>query len=318
MSISSGHGGQMESYGMRELGPSSGGSSGGGVPGPVAGPAPGEIFDPYAMGAAAGVGGAAGAAGIGVARARSMKSSSPEGGQGGYGAALQEGGAPYAAFAAPPQYGGYDPYANPGSGVNSAQRNAEILEAAGMGAHLNGAGVGLNRGPSSGGAYGYQQQPGQQYSQEYNNVSPNLGRNRSLGGMGMAPVQESYDPYANASLSPPQQPLSASSGNSVAIAQSTSSPPQGQVHAPTHQPGLSTVSAGGTDADDMDDAYGGYEAADDHDHDAGNKLPNPFANATSVEGGHGGYGGSRESRYSEDGDEIEEEPPRRVLKVANE
>lgn len=320
LSVSSGHGGHMESYNMRELGPSGGGASG-------VGASPGEIFDPYAIGAA-GVGGAAGAAGIGVARARSMKTS-PEASQpnmAAYGAALQEGGAPYAAFAGPPQYGGYDPYANHGS-ANNTQRNADILEAAGMGAHLNGAGVGLNRGPSMGGAYAYQQQQQQSSSsQEYNSVSSNsspgnLGRNRSLGGMGMAPVQEHYDAYGNA-LSAQQPPTSATSGNSVAtqyfspVTESYAShyqsqgQSQSQQQQQTHQKGLSVISGGGTDASgDMDDAYGGYEAAEGNE---GNKLPNPFANAAS-EGGH--HSGSRESRYSDDDDDEVEEPPRRVLKV---
>ena len=59
---------------------------------------PGEIYDPYTVGAAR-------AAGLGVARARRMRS------DGGYAAGLQEGAAPYAAFAIPVQQ--RDPYASP-------------------------------------------------------------------------------------------------------------------------------------------------------------------------------------------------------------
>ncbi|TFK24654.1 hypothetical protein FA15DRAFT_687404 [Coprinopsis marcescibilis] len=126
-----------ESYGMREIG------GHGPVSGP--GPAPGEVFN-Y---------GAAGAAGIGVARARSMRDG------GNFGQALQDGNSPYPAFAAPsgPQQQPQHPY----SRDYSRSDPADILEAAGMGSHIAGAGAGaatLNRGPSqyrpnivSGGGY---------------------------------------------------------------------------------------------------------------------------------------------------------------------
>lgn len=105
----------VDSYGMREMGRLQ---------------APGEMLyssDPYT----------AGAAGIGVARARSMRVEGSNSHQPDYSAALKDGNSPYPAFAAPnPGHmpgGVADPYAS--------SKNMELLGAAGLGAHMSGAGA---------------------------------------------------------------------------------------------------------------------------------------------------------------------------------
>jgi hypothetical protein len=105
----------VDSYGMREMGHLQ---------------APGEMLyssDPYT----------AGAAGIGVARARSMRVEGSNSHQPDYSAALKDGNSPYPAFAAPnPGHmpgGVADPYAS--------SKNMELLGAAGLGAHMSGAGA---------------------------------------------------------------------------------------------------------------------------------------------------------------------------------
>jgi len=111
----------VDSYGMREISHP---------------PGPGDMLyssDPYS----------AGAAGIGVARARSSSTrveSSNVHHQPDYSAALKDGNAPYPAFAAPnPGHmpgGVSDPYAG-----TLATKNMEFMGAAGLGAHIGGAGA---------------------------------------------------------------------------------------------------------------------------------------------------------------------------------
>ncbi|KAH6907023.1 hypothetical protein BKA70DRAFT_1428534 [Coprinopsis sp. MPI-PUGE-AT-0042] len=238
-----------EAYNMREIGSTSGGYMGGGGTGGGGGVSPGEVFD-YAA-----TGGAAGAAGIGVARARSMKGANAN-----YGQALQDGSTPYAAFSAPPvpstspgpngrRYtGGYDP-----------ARGMDILEAAGMGAHLTGAGAGLARGPSQ------YQQGGQ------------LDRNKSLS-------TKSYDAsssvYSSGSGGPPH------GGDYPPMPQQQQGGHNDYSHAqPAYgQPAYNQQQPQGRQAaiqeDDDDDAYGGY-VVDDPSPPAGQQrqsgvMPNPF------------------------------------------
>ncbi|KAF8166490.1 hypothetical protein BJ912DRAFT_1149866 [Pholiota molesta] len=253
-----------ETYNMREISPRGDG------------PGPGELFDPYA--------GAAGAAGIGVARARSGRVA----GDGGYAAGLQDGGAPYAAFAA-------------GGGQ---ARHLDILEAAGMGAHAAGAGAGLSRGPSAaqyGGAY--QPYPGAQ--QEYGN----LDRSRSVQYQ-QQPQQGGYQQYEQQQQ--PQQQYQAYPAQQAQYPQQHQEPSyapqqphqqQQQQAQPAHSD-ASRYSVGGDDDDDA--AYGGYVAEDAAPaHHGAEALPNPF-------------GGEDLEEEGERRDSVVEEEPRRVLKVANE
>lgn len=330
MSASSSHGGYngsgQEAYGMREIPPM-----------PSGGVAPGEIFDPYV-----GAGGAAGAAGIGAVRARSMRAA---GGQG----TVDDAPAPYAAFAAPTNTG-YDPY-------STSKRNADILEAAGMGAHLSGAAAatatgvavgGLARGQSLGGSNAYQQQQVHQRSPSQDNAygyaNANLARNKSgsMAGHGQQ-GQPQYDDFP----SPPDNQYYAAppAGQSYASHYQQGGqypPPQGQYSSPTPQgqysppqpqyspppqayPGYNAsqsqpqmgYSTSGGE-EDMDDAYGGYVA----DSSAGvPPLPNPFDGAKAPGQSHSQGHSDPDSRYSDhdqEEEEEEEEPPKRVLKVANE
>ncbi|KIM49907.1 hypothetical protein M413DRAFT_22017 [Hebeloma cylindrosporum] len=294
MSVNS-HGG--EAYGMREMG----------------GVGPGEIYEPYGGGAAA-----AGAAGIGVARARSMRS------DGGYAAGLQDGAAPYAAFAVPTQQ--HDPYASQPRGMGR-DTNTDILEAAGMGAHIAGAGM-LSRGQSQyKNAYNsqYQPYPAQPQYGGLHQRSPsqlqqaqeleyaNLNRGQSMGSReghgGALPLSAASHASSNATqyYSP--------------VAESYQSHPytQGGQQNPTYP----------VVEEDMDDAYGGYVADEHQGGVAGGAtpvaaspvsatrrqsgLPNPFEGVSSTGHGKQEYD-DRDSRYSDE----EEEAPKRVLKVANE
>ncbi|KAF8179624.1 hypothetical protein BJ912DRAFT_1045103 [Pholiota molesta] len=257
-----------ETYNMREISPRGDG------------PGPGELFDPYA--------GAAGAAGIGVARARSGRVA----GDGGYAAGLQDGGAPYAAFAA-------------GGGQ---ARHLDILEAAGMGAHAAGAGAGLSRGPSAaqyGGAY--QPYPGAQ--QEYANVD----RSRSVqyqqqpqqGGYQQYEQQQPQQQYQAYPAQQPQYPQQHQDPYVPQQPQPQQQQQQQQQAHPAHSD-ASRYSVGGDDDDDA--AYGGYvaeDAAPAHAHHGAEALPNPF-------------GGEDLEEEGERRDSVVEEEPRRVLKVANE
>ncbi|KAF8963761.1 hypothetical protein BDZ97DRAFT_1758371 [Flammula alnicola] len=284
--MSVGHG--QESYGMREMGQGVG---------------PGEIYDPYAAGAAGA--GSAGAAGIGVARARSMQRS-----DGSYAAALQDGGSPYAAFAAPT--GQSVPSVPDQYNAGGRNPNLEILEAAGMGAHVTGAGM-LARGQSQYNntngqqqAYNsqyqpYSQQPGLHQrapSSEYANVDRSRSMTNREGAMPVpaGAYASHYQQQGGAYQQQPQQYQ-----------------PQGQQQAAQHGNRYSVS------GDDEDDAYGGYIAegptaagAGAAAGGAGGNLPNPFEGATSS-AGHGKH------EYDErDNSDEEDEPPRRVLKVANE
>jgi len=292
MSVTS-HGG--EAYGMREMG-----SVG-----------PGEIYG----GGAAG-GGAAGAAGIGVARARSMRA------DGGYAAGLQDGAAPYAAFAVPTQQ--HDPYASQPQlkGVGrDTNTNADILEAAGMGAHVAGAGV-LSRGQSQyKNAYNSQYQPYPSQAQpQYGGLhqrSPsqlqqaqeleyaNLNRGKSMG---------SREVHGGA------PPMSAASNATSNATQYYSPAAESYQSNPYTQGGQQNPPPHVVAEEDMDDAYGGYvaggggagggAAAVASPVSAKSGLPNPFEAGSSTGHGKQEYD-DRESRYSDE----EEEAPKRVLKV---
>ncbi|KAF9522941.1 hypothetical protein CPB83DRAFT_69806 [Crepidotus variabilis] len=292
--------GHAETYNMRELGP------GAGV---------GEIYDPYA-GAAAGAAG--GAAGIGIARARSMKSDNSAGNS--YGAALADGASPYAAFAGP--QGGYNnappmPGAGMGGGdpfgATAAQKNLELLEAAGMGAHIAGAGAGtvgaLSRSQSQyrdqQPGYGYpQQQQHPQTAQRLSTQSPNdylaLERNRSLGSSG-----HSHEPSPN----------SASTGATQYYSPGVVSPYANTIQAHAQQSYQSQIQQPPQQRwsvvnEDPEDAYGGYSPPPGVP--APGALPNPFAGATSTDSHTKEW--DRESRASS----YSQEEPKRVLKVANE
>ncbi|KAF9472888.1 hypothetical protein BDN70DRAFT_424974 [Pholiota conissans] len=295
-----------ESYGMREMG----GGQSMAMMNNVHGVGPGEVFDPYAVAA----GGAAGAAGIGVARARSGRVA----GDGGYAAALQDGGAPYAAFAAP---GSAPPPSNSPSPSRQPQSNMDILEAAGMGNHLAGVGA-LSRGQSVSqqpGQYNsqYQPYPGSQGQQQLHQRSPsasaeyaNLDRSRSMVSS-EGQQQQGYQQYDHS----PQYGGAAAYGQ-----QPQQAYPQHQAYAA--QPQQANVNNRYSVAEDDDDAYGGYVADDAPaaaSHTAG-------AHAISSGGGNGN-GGSGEKLPNPFGGEIEkererdssaeEDEPRRVLKVAN-
>lgn len=275
----------------------------------MGGVGPGEIYEPYG-------GAAAGAAGIGVARARSMRA------DGGYAAGLQDGAAPYAAFAVPAQQ--HDPYASQLRGVGR-DTSTDILEAAGMGAHVSGAGM-LSRGQSQyKNAYNSQYQPypsqGQPQYGGLHQRSPsqlqqaqeleyaNLNRGKSMGsreGQGGA------------------FPLSAAS-NASSNATQYYSPVADSYQSHPYTQGGQQAPAYSVAEEDVDDAYGGY-VADEHQGGVAvggapavatavsakrqSGLPNPFEAGSST--GHGKQEfDDRDSRYSDE----EEEAPKRVLKV---
>ncbi|KAF5311440.1 hypothetical protein D9611_011542 [Ephemerocybe angulata] len=247
-----------ESFGMREMPPGS------------HGPAPGEVFD---YGAAA-----AGAAGIGVARARSQNNGAS------YGQGLQEGGAPYAAFNMPPGPTGSPPppqyHYNKSSMGGSGAHGLEVLEAAGMGAHVAGAGAALARGPSQ-----YQAQ-GDGYQQD------GLTRKKSL------VSHEGEIVY----------PTSASTAGQAYY--SASADPYAGFNAPQQQQGA----YGGYEEED---AYGGYVVSEDAPArtSPGIPMPSPYDAARHPEGVDDGYARHGEDAY----DSVDEEDePKRVLKVANE
>lgn len=284
-----------EAYGMREM----------------SGVGPGEIYDPYG-------GGAAGAAGIGVARARSTKA------DGGFAAGLQDGSAPYAAFAVPAQQ--HDPYASQIRGVGrDTNTNADILEAAGMGAHVAGAGM-MSRSQSQyKNAYNSQYQPYPSQAQpQYGGLhqrSPsqlqqaqeleyaNMSRGKSLG---------SRDGHGGA------LPLSATSVASSGATQYFS-PVADSYQSHSYAQGGQQNPPQAVAEEDMDDAYGGYVAGE---HQGGaavggapavatavsakgqSALSNPFEAGSSTSHGKQEYD-ERDSQYSDE----EEEAPKRVLKV---
>lgn len=307
MSVGS-HGG--ESYGMRELGS---GQSMGHAAHSVG---PGEIFDPYAIGAA-GAGGAAGAAGIGVARARSGRVA----GDANYAAGLQEGGAPYAAFAVPTGSSTRPP-------MPQQSNPADLLEAAGMGAHAAGAGS-LSRGQSvSQQQYNSQFQPypaSQQQTQMHqrspsSSANPigdyaNLDRNRSMGSNEMSSnsaYTSSSDPYGQY---PPQQRQGGfaqyeeqNNSSYTSQSQSQSQHQYGQFgHYQQQQSHQQQYNDNRYSVTEDDDAYGGYVVDEPSSTSPGaGKLPNPF----------GPEGVERERERDSSADEDDE--PRRVLKVANE
>ena len=299
MSVNS-HGG--EAYGMREMG-------GGGV-------GPGEIYDPYGAGAA-------GAAGIGVARARSMRA------DGGYAAGLQDGAAPYAAFAVPAQQQ-HDPYAasQPRGMGRDTNTTTDILEAAGMGAHVAGAGV-LSRGPSQyKNAYNsqYQPYPSQaqpQYGGLHQRSSSSQAQEMEYANLNRGKSMGSRDGHGGGAALPLSAASNASSHATqyyTPAADSYQSPPYTQGGGQQQQSPPYAVAE-----EDMDDAYGGY-VADEHQGgvavggapaaatSVGAKrqsvLPNPFEAGSSSGHGKQEYD-DRDSRYSDD----EEEAPKRVLKV---
>ncbi|KAF8995180.1 hypothetical protein BDQ17DRAFT_1330700 [Cyathus striatus] len=318
----------VESYGMREMGPpvpgipAQGGVSGSGG----SGPAPGEIFDPSRLYAD----GAAGAAGIGVARARSMG--------GGAGAALREGGSPYAAFAGPnpalvPHGHAHEVYS---AGSSGASR--DLLEAAGIVPGI-GAGAGLVRGASQyqrdgngqQGSYAQYETPGLDRSRSLgtglNQVQPppqrELDRSKSMGaGLSLSqPTSASTDYYSpqaesyNSHQAPQYQNFGGSAQQQQQQKQPSQYSPPAQYQPPNYTQGRNSF------AYDEEDAYGGFDNAppasqSQNGHVQGKRqsvgMPNPYS-ATGVpppefrpEAGRGS-----ESDYEE------EEEPRRVLKVAN-
>jgi hypothetical protein len=345
----------QESYGMREM------QHHGNVQ-------PGELFDPYA---AAGVGAAAaGAAGIGVARARSHRALQDDatGAGGSYGAGLQEGGAPYAAFAAPShppmpaqqqEYGGRNP-------------NLDVMEAAGLGAHVAGAGAlarsqsksaasavqqdqyGLERNKSLGSYDAYaaypqavqssqqhqQQQSSQQQHQQHQQHQQQSYYSSSTSVSPPPPSgaqAQMYGGYTQQQQSHQQSSYQQSSSFQHTSSYQTQHHQSYQTQQQTHQRGYSDVGA------DEDDAYGGY-VVEEEPHGAASSgpatgssrgaeaLPNPFERPVASSHGHsyghgqgghaGGAGGyadydERDRASSDDGD-TDAEPPRRVLKVANE
>jgi len=275
----------MEAYNMRDLG-----GHGTGV---------GEIYDPYAAG---------GAAGIGVARARSMRVDPANASPNSYAAALQDGGAPYPKFAIGP----HDTYGNGGGGASFGRgpnTNLELLEAAGMGNHLAGAGM-ISRGQQ------YQQGPSYQ---EY----PSLGRNKSSSTGTSQPYQPSTSstppqslsyssypqlPYPTRQLSPQQTLLAPSAYPSGSLSPGLPNPhAQGQTVEPSER---------ARNAEDAEDAYGGYIVEDPttystHGHGqpqaGGSKyIPNPFDRGSSSP--------EVEDRLYEK-EEEERVEPKRVLKV---
>ncbi|KAH9483424.1 hypothetical protein JR316_0002891 [Psilocybe cubensis] len=317
-----------------------GAGGGGGMGGGGGGVAPGEIFDPYAAGVAGAAAG--GVAGIGAVRARSMRHAAEQGQQtyNNTGGTPDDGHPhqpqPYAAFASAPA-AGYDPYAGAGGpfagiGTNSqtssgggvgsggygvvsgggsgtanalAQRNAEILEAAGMGAHLAGAGM-LARGMSVSQAQGQGLHHRTSPSQEFRD----LERSRSMGASSATqypPQQYSPPPqwsqvaagaYGQQGQSQSQSQSYAQQSQSQSYTQqshsytqqsSYSTTQQSQSHSQSftqqHQRGMSTGTAG----DDMEDAYGGY-VDDGDDASPGERLPNPFDAAAAASGSAAGAG----------------------------
>ena len=275
----------METYGMREMGV--------GV---------GEVYDPYGTASSAGM---AGAAGIGVARARSMRSDE----RSGYAAAFNEGSNPYPALAAPHPYGGQNPVDmyNP-TGPGRASPN-DILEAAGLGSHVAGAGAlaqQTSNGSLSRKASGYDPRGGYGYG------SGSVHQRGPSGGYG----QQGYyqgDGYGN----PSYQNVSPSSGPGQPYVYPTPPPQQSpQGYAPRH----SVVTE-----DAMEDVYGGYIVDDQEPQVAGTAMASSHGHTLS--GGKGSLGGSQgypaqgqaqtppdafPNPFGQSEDDVE---PKRVLKV---
>jgi len=255
----------QESYGMSER----------------PGPGPGGVFDHNAM---YGAGAAAGAAGIGVARARSTRDG------GGYAAALNEGGSPYPAFAAPQHYDMYNTAPN-NMGMAPVPQHQLYRGPGSADSHDGAAMAGLARGPSM------HTVPQTHYTGQSTNSD--LSRMKSNGSRSLV------DGYLSTSTS-------ATAGGS-----DYGAVPQGESYASHYQPGFSAATyqpqqhlndAAGqknavANADEGNDAaYGGY--TQDQYVVRGTPspgLPNPFA-----------------AHDNESGDESSgEDGGRRVLKVAN-
>ena len=328
-----------ESYGMREMG----------YPPPPAGPpvGPGEIYDPYGSGGVGVASGAAaaGAAGIGVARARSMRSDNAAMG-------LQEGATPYAAFAAPGSYGQHTPPV-PAVPGDYHQRNVDLLEAAGMGAHVAGAAM-LARNQSQAMQHGqdqYYQQQQQQYGaqgqystqQELHRRSPSQtqAQTEEFDPLSASTGVTQYYSPANDNYYGQAMPQAQAYSHYQNV-QTSSSQSQQQQQYPyqehtqyqeQHKRGYSTATgASGMETEDMDDAYGGY-VVDSNYHDQPGSgggpvlepaLPSGHAkrlsgnpDSSDGDGRRTNTASERESRYGSD-EEEEEERPKRVLKVANE
>lgn len=251
------------------------------------GPGVGEIYDPNAYAAGGAAAAAAGAAGIGVARARSTRDG------GAYAAALADGNSPYPAFAVPGGNNNNYHYQKAAPGHRGGH-SPEVLEAAGLMPGV-GAGAGLTRGPSSANHHQQQGQYPQRQSGQYPSPQPmdyaNLGRNMS---------QISRN------------------GSGAGAPESFYSQPSGDSHmaygAPPPMPHLQQHREEMHDDDeDDDDAYGGMSSRSDPAVPPGN-LPNPFSSSPTTPGS--GKERAREEFDAESsGDEEDETPARRVLKV---
>lgn len=245
---------------MREIGNNGGGYISSGGSGGGGGVSPGEVFD-YAA-----AGGAAGAAGIGVARARSMKGANAN-----YGQALQDGSTPYAAFSAPPvpstspgpngrrNTGGYDP-----------ARGMDILEAAGMGAHIAGAGAGLARGPSQYQQGGQLDRNKSMSTTRSGDAASSVYSSGSGGANSMSPSQQ----YYGGDYPPMPQQQHQGGYNDYSHAQPAyGQPAYGQQHPQGRQPAIQ-------EDEDDNDAYGGYVVDEPSppvaQQSPSGSMPNPF------------------------------------------
>lgn len=260
-----------DAYGMREI--------------PSHGPAPGEVFD-Y------------GNAGIGVARARSQRDG------GSYGQALQDGASPYPAFIAPTSTSPPPPAHPYGRDYSSRGHELDVLEAAGMGAHVAGAGAGLARGPSQ-----YQGQQQQQHQQQHQHQQQQqqpdyegLTRNKSL------VSHEGEIVYPN------------SAGTAQSQYYSAGSDPYAGFNAPQHQP--APYPAEQYRQDDDEDAYGGYVVQDEPQRGQGMGMPVPYDEPQRGQGMSmpNPYDQQTPGRVQEQDHgygSADDDEPRRVLKVAN-
>jgi len=277
----------------------------------------GELYNPYTAAAAAGV---AGAAGVGVARARSTRD------PGQFANGLNEGSAPYAAFAGPtygPGQGSQNGYNNGGGGGNGAYGNGnggaygpagaggyprgpgspefDLLDAAGMnhgngndappGAAIMGLGAGgVQRGMSLSHNQ-QQQQPQPTPQQQYAAAGPQ--RSMSQGNRS-AESAYSSSVYTQFSAGYPSGGNGGQGG------------PHQQPPMPSHYAPSGGAIGGGQD-DEGEDAYGGYVGEHEH----GLVGPNPHLHHPQhVIGGQEGE--------SEDDDGEQGRGAGRVLRVANE
>ncbi|CAA7261051.1 unnamed protein product [Cyclocybe aegerita] len=318
--------GSHEAYGMREMGY---GPTGHGV-------GVGEVYDPYGNAAAAGP---AGAAGIGVARARSMRS------DGGYAAGLQEGSTPYAAFAAPtapppvPLIPGQE-YGRGANPSNNLAANLELLEAAGMGAHVAGAGS-LARNQSQYNSQ-YQSGYGQQNLHQRSPSQPQdhdpqvQPRSQSPPSASTAGTQY-YSPRADSYSSHYSGATAAAGGagayQAIGDPAQYPGPPQGQYQqGPQGQYYNNSGAAANrySAADDMEDAYGGYEAGPSDSAQTTTAMPPSYASGPTQpapkekeawkrqSGLPNPFGDTSSHGHGDDARRDSGEEPKRVLKVANE